>query len=536
MCCFSQLSLLTEQLRNLIRIDPFTVLPHEVCLKILAYLDATSLCRATQVSKHWRSLAEDDILWLGICQQHIGQKCLKCGWGLPILKRRRQVHPGSVPLKRSLEATLPSVDRRLKRQRSEGYPYSLGPSTGPSPSHVSAPASPIPSSSFLAPDPLISSVITEASTRPWKDVYRERLTVERNWRRGRCFVRTLRGHTNGVMCLQFSETLQHPSFPILITGSYDRTVRVWDLETGQELRCLRGHTRAIRALQFDEAKLVTGSMDHTIRVWNWRKGECVRILEGHTDGVVCLTYEGNILASGSVDMTVKIWNFDTSEAFTLRGHTEWVNAVKFWDAHGSTSSPPDPCQSTFKIETGKMLFSASDDGTIRLWDLARKTCVREFIGHVGQVQSLRILDVDDEDEDDCSRSSDVMLVAENSSLDDVQIYQQSNPADICTVVTHDARKPKEGADDKGGVSRSARHLTPDGKHAQKPVLISGCLDNTIKVWDVETGKVIRTLFGHIEGVWAVACDKLRLVSGSHDRTIKVSRACCAWVDPCRAYD
>ena len=51
--------------------------------------------------------------------------------------------------------------------------------------------------------------------------------------------------------------------------------------------------------------------------------------------------------------------------------------------------------------------------------------------------------------------------------------------------------------------------------------VSGSADNTIKLWDIEAGKVTHTLFGHIEGVWAVASDKLRLVSGSHDRTIKV---------------
>lgn len=359
-------------------------------------------------------------------------------------------------------------------------------------------------------------------TRPWKDVYSERLTVERNWRRGRCLVRTLRGHTDGVMCLQFNETLQHPSFPILITGSYDRTVRVWNLETGVEVRCLRGHTSAVRALQFDEAKLITGSMDHTIRVWNWRKGECIRTLEGHTEGVVCLDFDANILASGSVDTTVKIWNSYTGEAFTLRGHHDWVNAVRLWDAYGSAGSPVDPCRSTLKIETGKMLFSASDDGTIRLWDLARRACMRQFTGHVGQVQSLRVLYVDDEpDEDDSLRASDTVHVVENSSLDVVQPCEGSNTADICTVVTHDARKSNESTD---GANRAARNLTTDGigKPMKKPVLISGSLDNTIKVWEVETGKVMRTLFGHIEGVWAVACDKLRLASGSHDRTIKVS--------------
>lgn len=362
-------------------------------------------------------------------------------------------------------------------------------------------------------------------TRPWKDVYSERLTIERNWRRGRCLVRTLRGHTDGVMCLQFNETLQHPSFPILITGSYDRTVRVWNLETGVEIRCLRGHTRAVRALQFDEAKLITGSMDHTIRVWNWRTGECIRTLEGHTEGVVCLNFDANVLASGSVDSTVKIWNFCTGEAFTLRGHRDWVNAVRLWDAHESASSPPDPCRSTLKIETGKMLFSASDDGTIRLWDLAKRTCVRQFTGHVAQVQSLRILDVDDEpDEDDNVRALDAVRVTENSSSDIVQLCGGSNPVDICTVVTHETRKSNENIEDKQGANCAARNSKTGAirQHTKKPLLISGSLDNTIKVWDVETGMATRTLFGHIEGVWAVACDKLRLASGSHDRTIKVS--------------
>ncbi|KAJ8580758.1 hypothetical protein M405DRAFT_833739 [Rhizopogon salebrosus TDB-379] len=61
-----------------------------------------------------------------------------------------------------------------------------------------------------------------------------------------CAVRTLRGYTDRVTCLQFSETLQHPSFHILITC--DRTVRVWNIETGFEVRCLSAHMRAVWAL------------------------------------------------------------------------------------------------------------------------------------------------------------------------------------------------------------------------------------------------------------------------------------------------
>lgn len=246
------------------------------------------------------------------------------------------------------------------------------------------------------------------------------------------------------------------------------------METGAEVQCLKGHTRAIRALQFDAAKLITASMDHTLKVWNWRNGTCVRTLEGHTEGVVCLNYDSNVLASGSVDTTVKVWNFRTGECFTLRGHRDWVNAVHLWDGPGSVAKVPG--QQELDLDPGKMLFSASDDGSIRLWDLNLRTCVRQFAGHVGQVQSIRLVMLDG-----------------GCGGDD------------------------KAKDDEKGKARESEKSGP------VPVLISGSLDNTIRIWDVESGKARKTLFGHIEGVWSVQSDKLRVVSASHDRTIKVSR-------------
>jgi len=74
------------------------------------------------------------------------------------------------------------------------------------------------------------------------------------------------------------------------------------------------------------------------------------------------------------------------------------------------------------------------------------------------------------------------------------------------------------ATDEEESSKSPSHKT---KRGPKTVLFSGSLDNTIKVWDIESGKSTSTMFGHLEGVWAVAIDRLRIVSGSHDRTIKV---------------
>lgn len=579
MCCFSQLSLLSEQLSHLIRIDPFSVLPSEVSLKILGYLDATSLCRAAQVNTKWKSLADDDILWRGICEQHIGQKCLKCGWGLPILEKRR-IH--RLPSPRHTPSPLPSTASKrkrilepdepaLKRQRSSELDE-----PDSAPSHVASPASlaqspsghclaepstsavaTVPINPLLAPD---EPSLCDTLTRPWKDVYCERLTIERNWRRGRCTVRTLSGHTDGVMCLQFSETLAHPAFPILITGSYDHTARVWNLETGREIHCLTGHTRAVRALQFDAVKLITGSMDQTMRVWDWRTGKCLRVLEGHTEGVVCLNFDSNVLASGSVDAIVKVWNFRTGECFTLRGHRDWVNAVQLWNPDDSRSScssgdsfgfpegslSPRGAGSAPCIDPGKMLFSASDDGTIKLWDLVKRTCVRQFTGHVGQVQSLKLLMVD---EPERTETEGTTLVGTSASATPGNGHGGNRPAPNVTphagyapyshqtnpnqvpdsrVIVHapegqDDGKGKEKEKEQAVAAAVATERTTKvvTKH-KKPVLISGSLDNTIKVWDLESGKATQTLFGHIEGVWAVASDKLRLVSGSHDRTIKVS--------------
>ncbi|KAJ7135014.1 quinon protein alcohol dehydrogenase-like superfamily [Mycena crocata] len=516
MCCFSQLSLLTEQLAHIIRIDPFAILPREVSLKILGYLDATSLCRAAQVTKKWKALADDDILWRGICEQHIGQKCHKCGWGLPILEKKRTYRkspsPSSEPSTASAKRPLADDDdacasRPLKRQRSDPPLTDLDSFAMSDDEYEPHP--------LLAPNRPMPDR-QESATRPWKDVYSERLTIERNWRRGRCTVRTLKGHTDGVMCLQFSETLSNPDFPVLITGSYDRTARVWNLETGVELHCLKGHTRAVRALQFDQVKLITGSMDHTLKVWDWRRGKCIRTLTGHTEGIVCLNFDSNVLASGSVDSTIKVWNLRTGGAFTLRGHSDWVNSVQLWDSNsGSSSTPssslstlddggpasPSGCSAAPQIDPGKMLFSASDDGTIKLWDLTLRTCVRVFTGHVGQVQSMKLLLADECGDDDPAEKIDD---CDRASLPEAGARSSNG-------------EPKANGTDKLAASAPIS-LIPSRK---KPLLISGSLDNTIKLWDIDTGETISTFFGHIEGVWAVASDKLRLVSGSHDRTIKV---------------
>jgi len=320
-CCPSQLSFLTEQLKAECRLDPFAVLPRELSLKCMGYLDAITLGRAAQVSKSWKALADDDLLWRTMCEQHIERKCEKCGWGLPLLERKRKQKspaPGSTlqaqikydnaqhnhtPLPKSLEEALsrPYVNP-AKRPR-------LEPSAPSSSSlqldHLNLSSAP-PSPSSTSTSFKDSSSRSLQITRPWKSVYCERLAIARNWARGNCNFRTLTGHTDAITCLQIDETLNNPAWPVLMTGSWDRTIRIWNAETGNCENVLRGHTRGVRCIQFDSVKLISGSMDCTLKIWSWRTGQCIRTLEGHRDAVISLCFDKHVLASGSADSTIKV--------------------------------------------------------------------------------------------------------------------------------------------------------------------------------------------------------------------------------------
>lgn len=308
-------------------------------------------------------------------------------------------------------------------------------------------------------------------TRPWKDVYKDRFKVGTNWKYGRCSTKIFKGHTNGVMCLQFDDS-------ILATGSYDATIKIWDIETGEELRTLRGHESGVRCLQFDDTKLISGSIDRSLKVWNWRTGECISTYTGHSEGVVSLHFDSTILASGSIDKTVKIWNFKDKSTFLLRGHTDWVNAVKVDSA-------------------SRTVFSASDDCTVKLWDLDSKTCIRTFEGHVGQVQQVLPLPHEFEfEEQDAELKDDSASSISASELPDL-IQRSLTP------------------------TRSFGDALADGRPAPPKYMLTGALDSTIRLWEVSTGRCLRTFFGHVEGVWALAADTLRVVTGAEDRMVKV---------------
>ncbi|KAG6125694.1 E3 ubiquitin ligase complex SCF subunit scon-2 [Claviceps aff. purpurea] len=485
-CCFPQLSTVSREVQEQLKIDFLAALPTELSYKILSYLDTVSLCKAAQVSRRWSSLADDDVVWHRMCEQHIDRKCTKCGWGLPLLEKKKLMawnRHQSAHRRQDQEHntnTEPSVETQSTAAltTSSGSPDGCVKRPRSSDGEASAKRPRLDAASHSR-----SHLDTERKFRPWKDVYRDRYKVGFNWKTGRCTIKTFKGHENGVTCLQFDHN-------ILATGSYDTTIKIWDIETGEVIRTLRGHTSTVRTLQFDDSKLISGSFDKTIKIWNWQTGECLSTLQCHTDGVLSVHFDGCTLASGSIDRTVKIFSFKNKQTFSLRGHTDWVNHVRI-------------------DSSSRTVFSASDDMTVKLWDLDSKQCIRTFRGHVGQVQQVLLMPPDFEPDE---------LPSEDKT-DAVSVHSDRSTTPTLTPAGALVSTPEQPPDERASFGYGFTHNTD--RPLPPRYMLTGGLDNTVRLWEVNTGKCIKSMFGHVEGIWGLVGDTLRVVTGANDSMTKI---------------
>ena len=127
--------------------------------------------------------------------------------------------------------------------------------------------------------------------------------------------RTLEGHTDSVFCLSDLGN------GCILSGSADRTARVWNIDSGTCIRIIEGHSEAVQysVLLQEESLVCTGSWDKTIRISNVRTGETLRVFRGHTDKVVhVMQLTDGRICSSSLDRSIRIWNKDTGVGWTLR--------------------------------------------------------------------------------------------------------------------------------------------------------------------------------------------------------------------------
>ena len=163
---------------------------------------------------------------------------------------------------------------------------------------------------------------------------------------------TLKGHSNSVYCVAVLPDGH------IVSGSEDRTLRVWDPSTGRCLLTLSGHSGAVvKVAVLPDGRIVSGSHDKTLRVWDPSTGQCWQILEGHSNWINCVTVlpDGRIV-SGSEDRTLRVWDSSTGQCLQiLEGHSDRVSCVAVLpDGH---------------------IVSGSWDNTLRVWDPDTGICI-----------------------------------------------------------------------------------------------------------------------------------------------------------------
>ncbi|KAK4656868.1 HNWD NOD-like receptor pc15 [Podospora pseudocomata] len=294
--------------------------------------------------------------------------------------------------------------------------------------------------------------------------------VEDNWNACR---QTLEGHRYHINSAAFS-----PDSKLVASGSYDKTIKIWDAATGSCTQTLEGHRGWVWSVAFspDSKWVASGSDDSTIKIWEAATGSCTQTLEGHRGWVwsVAFSPDSKWVASGSYDKTIKIWDTATGSCTqTLEGHRDLVRSVAI---------SPD----------SKWVASGSDDDTIKIWDAATGSCTQTLEGHRGWVTSVAI-------------SPDSKWVASGSYDKTIKIWDAATGSCTQTLEGH-----------RGSVRSVA--ISPDSKW-----VASGSHDKTIKIWDAATGSCTQTLEGH--GGWvrsvAISPDSKWVASGSDDKTIKI---------------
>ena len=264
-------------------------------------------------------------------------------------------------------------------------------------------------------------------------------------------IRRFTGHAAEVTSVAFL-----PDGRTAISGSNDRTMIQWDLQTGNIIRQFKGQPVQIWALAVspDGSYAASGGSGHNVILWDIQTGEVIRSFEGHDSTLQGIEFsaDGSQLLTASGDTTIILWEIETGQILQrFEGHTSWVNSAVFG---------PD----------NRSILSGSDDATMILWDIETGQMIRQFYNEAG----ASILDVAFGPDGRTALSGGVNGL---------------------TVWNIETGQPVSRLRGHTGIVNSIA-LSPDGRTA-----LSGAWDSTLRLWELDNGQIIRRFKGP-EPFWA----------------------------------
>lgn len=304
-------------------------------------------------------------------------------------------------------------------------------------------------------------------------------------------------------------------------------------------RCLHtltehsGRLSSVNALAISpDSNTLASASDHKIvKLWDLNTKKVLASLSGHSQAAksVAFSPDGKILATASDDKTIKLWQIETLEEIcTLLGHSHavksvafspdgqilasgsWDKTIKLWNVNTGT----EICTMTghqLKVNSvafspqGQLLASASYDRTIRLWQIPALEGSHKEFQNRPCYSLLGTLSGHAWAVLTVAFSPDGKILATGSDDNTIKLWEVNTGQLICTLVGH-------------SWSVVAVAFTADGE-----TLLSASCDKTVKLWRISTAEEIVTLSGHVDSVSAVAVSKVRqlIASGSRDKTIKL---------------
>lgn len=470
----SSVAALVDQVHPRLHIDPVLKLPTEITEMVFHSLGPEDLLNCSRMSKTWRLRVRDAKLWKTMFFRE--------GWitdsrqiekGIETANARRS---GSKPTRRKLQGDFEANSSRKRQQRAsidsitrESEARAWSEQHGPIEAdeeqamegveHMQTLADVHTLSPFAAigdDDPAhhpsfdedalrehniregislpnksrLFEQISSSGSIPWLWLYKQRRKLEANWNNARYTTFQLPrpdhkedAHDECVYTIQYNKDY-------LVSGSRDKTIKIWNLKTERCERTLRGqHDQSVLCLQFDQEQdiIVSGGSDSYVVIWRFSDGKVIRrMTDAHDESVLNLRFDDRFLVTCSKDKFIKLWNRheifsddpiiptfvlprfqglarpirEYSLIATLEGHNAAVNAVQILGNH---------------------IVSASGDRSIVLWDINEGRKIREFSGHAKGIACVQY---------------DGRRIISGSSDNTVRIYDAQTGAEVACLSQH----------------------------------------------------------------------------------------------------